>query len=103
MIKEIKIILEYKCYPVWLYDENGEITDTLLPEELRSDSELDSLFDNIQSEYDSLFIDNDKEFIYTGFENENDKQIFLSECRNAIEKLTAECHGKYKITNKIFV
>ena len=33
-----------------------DIIDTLLPEELRSDLELDSLFDNIQSKYDSLSI-----------------------------------------------
>lgn len=103
MITEIKVILEYKCYPVWLYDENGEVIDTLLPDELRSDFEIDSLFDNIQSKYDALFIDNDKEFRYIGFENENDKHLFLSECKNAIEKLTAKCQGKYKITNKIAI
>lgn len=76
MITEIKIILEYNCYPVWLYDENSEIIYTLLPDELRPDFEIDSLFDNIQSKYDALFIDNDREFRYIGFENENDKQLF---------------------------
>ena len=35
MVKKIRIMLDYKCYPVWLYDENGDIIDTLLPEELR--------------------------------------------------------------------
>lgn len=74
-----------------------DIIDTLLPEELRSDLELDSLFDNIQSKYDSLFIDNDNEFKYVGFENENDKIAFLKECDNAIKKLTERCKGRYQI------
>ena len=56
MLTKIEIFLDYQCYPVWLYDENDDIIDTLLPEELRSDLELDSLFDNIQSKYDSLSI-----------------------------------------------
>ena len=45
MVKKIRLILDYGCYPVWLYDENGNIVDTLLPDELRSDRELDSKFD----------------------------------------------------------
>jgi len=34
MIKTLRIMLDYHCYPVWLYDEEGNIVDTLLPEEL---------------------------------------------------------------------
>lgn len=81
--------------------EMDDIIDTLLPEELRSDLELDSLFDNIQSKYDSLFIDNDNEFKYVGFENENDKIAFIKECDNAIKKLMERCKGRYHIINRI--
>lgn len=101
MLTKIEIFLDYQCYPVWLYDENDDIIDTLLPEELRSDLELDSLFDNIQSKYDSLFIDNDNEFKYVGFENENDKIAFLKECDNTIKKLMERCKGRYHIINRI--
>lgn len=101
MLTKIEIFLDYQCYPVWLYDENDDIIDTLLPEELRSDLELDSLFDGIQSKYDSLFIDDDTEFKYLGFENENDKIDFLNECDNAIKKLAERCNGRYQIINRI--
>ena len=35
--------LEYHCYPIWNYDESGELVDNDLPDELRDDEELDSL------------------------------------------------------------
>lgn len=101
MLTKINIFLDYQCYPVWLYDENDDIIDTLLPEELRPDFELDSLFDSIQSKYDSLFIDDGTEFKYLGFENENDRLAFLNECDNAIKKLTERCKGRYQIINRI--
>ena len=39
MLKKIRLLFDYGCYPVWLYDENNDVIDTLLPEELRSDIE----------------------------------------------------------------
>ena len=29
MIKRIRVMLEYHCYPVWLYDEDDDVIDTL--------------------------------------------------------------------------
>ena len=37
MIAQLRILLEYYSYPVWLYGEDGDVIDTLLPEELRAD------------------------------------------------------------------
>lgn len=37
----IRIQLEYKCYPVWLYDDEGLVEDTALPPEPSDDRELD--------------------------------------------------------------
>ena len=47
MINKIRVMLEYRCYPVWLYDEDGDVIDTLLPEELRNDRNLDKKFDEL--------------------------------------------------------
>ena len=77
MIKKIRVVLDYGCYPVWLYDEDGDLIDTLLPEEIRSNVELDSKFDDLQSRYEALFINNSKEFSFVGFKNEYEKQKFL--------------------------
>ncbi len=49
MITKVVAKLEYGCYPIWLYDEEGFVEDTLLPEELRSDTELDFRFDDLQA------------------------------------------------------
>ncbi len=103
MIVKLRLLLEYRCYPVWLYDEDNNIVDTLLPEELRSDSALDSKFDNIQEKFDSLFIDNKKEFRYVGFKNEVEKQRFITECNEAIKELTLKTNGRYRIINDIDV
>lgn len=101
MIKTLRLMLEYHCYPVWLYDENGEVVDTLLPEELRSDLELDSKFDALQARYDALFIDNEHEFSYKGFRSDEEKEDFLNKWNEAIEELAAKVNGKYLIVDDI--
>ena len=39
----LKISLEYRCYPIWEYSEDGDLIDNDLPEELLSDKELDEI------------------------------------------------------------
>ena len=47
-MKTIRIQLEYKCYPVWIYDEEGLVEDTTLPPELANDKALDEMFSSLQ-------------------------------------------------------
>ena len=101
MVKTLRIMLEYRCYPVWLYDEDGNIVDTLLPEELRDDSELDSKFDDLQARYDALFVDNAHEFDFVGFKNESDKEAFLRNWQIAIMDLREKTQGRYVIIDEI--
>lgn len=101
MIKTLRLMLEYKCYPVWLYDENDNIIDTLLPEELRDDTKLDSKFDDLQARYDALFIDNEHEFSFVGFKTIEEKNSFINDWNSAIQELTEKTEGKYIIMNDI--
>ena len=101
MIKTLRIMLEYRCYPVWLYDEEGNIVDTLLPEDLRSDIELDSKFDDLQARYDALFINNAHEFDYIGFKTEEDKRAFLKDWECAVSELRRKVQGRYEIIDEI--
>ena len=101
MVKTLRIMLEYRCYPVWLYDEEGNIIDTLLPEELRDDSELDSKFDDLQARYDALFVDNVREFDFIGFKSEADKSAFFEDWQNAITELREKTQGRYLIVDEI--
>jgi hypothetical protein len=97
MIKKIRLILEYHCYPVWLYDENDDVIDTLLPDELRSDFELDAKFDDLQERYDALFIDNSHEFSYVGFKNDDERNKYMEDWKTAINELKTKINGKYSI------
>ena len=101
MVKTLRIMLEYHCYPVWLYDEDGNIIDTLLPEELRSDSDLDARFDDLQTRYDALFTDNTHEFDYIGFKTEAEKNEFIEDWENSVEELREKTHGRYEIIDEI--
>ena len=101
MIKKLRLMLDYHCYPVWLYDESGNIIDTLLPEELRSDTELDAKFDNLQERFDALFIDNEHEFSFKGFQTEEEKQQFLKDWQSAVSDLRIKVAGKYEIVDDI--
>lgn len=101
MIKKIRVMLEYHCYPVWLYDEDGDIVDTLLPEELRDDKALDQRFDDLQSRYDALFIDNAHDFTYVGFTTDEQKQCFLADWDEAVAELEKKLNGKYPIVDDI--
>lgn len=101
MIIKLRLLLDYHCYPVWLYDEKDQIVDTLLPEELRDDIELDAKFDSLQSRYDALFIDNAHEFSYIGFESESQKQAFLQDWDSAVRELRQKTNGRYIIVDDI--
>ena len=101
MIKTLRIMLEYRCYPVWLYDEEDNIVDTLLPEELRSDVELDSIFDDLQARYDALFINNSREFDYIGFKASADRRAFLNDWQCAVSELRRKTQGRYEIIDEI--
>lgn len=101
MIKTLRIMLEYRCYPVWLYDEEGNIVDTLLPEDLRSDIELDSKFDDLQARYDALFINNAHEFDYIGFKTEEDKRAFFKDWECAVSELRRKVQDRYEIIDEI--
>ena len=101
MLKKIRLLLEYGCYQVWMYDENGDVIDTLLPEELRDDIELDSKFDDLQSRYDALFIDNAHEFSFIGFKSAEERKRFCSDWENTVNELVDKLNGKYPVQNDV--
>jgi hypothetical protein len=101
MVKKLRLMLEYGCYPVWLYNEEGFVVDTLLPKELRNDHELDAKFTDLQERYEALFINNEHVFDYVGFRTEADKAAFLADWEKAVKELTEKAKGKYEIVNDI--
>lgn len=101
MLNRIRLLLDYGCYPVWLYDECGDVIDTLLPEELRNDTELDAKFDDLQRRYDALFIDNPHEFSFVGFKSNDEREQFFNDWHSTVNEFTKKLNGRYTITDEI--
>ena len=40
MKKTLKLMPEYQCYPLWLYDSDGTLIDNIIPESLQANKEL---------------------------------------------------------------
>ena len=96
----LKYSLEYHCYPIWNYDEVGELIDNDLPDELRADTDLDNLLLKIQDLFDSLFVDTPKEFSSHDFENETDRKEFLTLLFSSVEYLRQKYGKVYHIECK---
>lgn len=101
MVKTIRLLLEYGCYPVWLYDEEGGVIDTRLPDELRNDTELDAKLTELQERYEALFVNNEIEFSYIGFKSSDEETAFNTDMLNAIRELKEKLDGKYEIVDDI--
>lgn len=100
-MKKLKIALEYKAFPIGVYDENGTFLDNDSPKLLLKDMKLDDKLVNLQTTYDALFIDNSIEFEYKGFKSQNEKSKFEEDIREIIEIIAKNVKGKYKVENKI--
>ena len=88
-MKTIKIMLEYKCFPTWIYDENDIFVDNDLPEDIAQNKELDAKLVKLQEIFDSLYIDTPSEFSSRGFKSFNERAEFISllfECKDILEK-----------------
>lgn len=100
-MKVIKIKLEYRCFPVWIYGENDELVDNDLPPYLIGDSDIDPKFVRIQETYDSLYLDNGKEFKYIGFKENEERENFLRELLLAIKLLNDKLNDEYIIEDNM--
>ncbi|MBC1485838.1 hypothetical protein IA800_08480 [Listeria seeligeri] len=102
-MSEVRLFLDYKCYPVWVYDEAGFLEENDLPDELKKDKDLDGNLTYLQDKYDNLFTDTEIEFRYNGFNDENEKEKFFHEFTEIQKELEGKLKNKYKVVNKILV
>lgn len=93
----LKFSLEYKCYPIWNYDEAGELVDNDLPDELRSDGELDSMLLKVQEAFDKLYVDTPTKFSSHGFATEAERQQFISLLFSSVNLMKQRYGSKYQI------
>jgi hypothetical protein len=101
-MKKIKFYLEYQCYPLWIYNESGNLIDNRLIEELVG-KEIENTLHDIQSVYDHLFIDDGISFEYKGFPTVGEKTDFLNKVKLAAEQIANMLVGQYIIENKVTI
>lgn len=99
----VKLRLEYKCFPMWIYDEQGNLIDNDIVEEISNDNEIVNLLDNIQEEFDELYVDDGIEFGFKGFQNEQSRASFREKVEQAYTKIQTELSNNYTVINLIDV
>ena len=92
-------MLDYQCYPIWIYDENGDFIDNDLIEEIKSETRLIQMLDELQNKFESLYINNTTEFKYIGFNSEVDKKNFQEKVNEVYNFLCELLGEKYIIKN----
>lgn len=70
----LKLKLEYKCYPVWIY-ENGKVIDNDLPRYTDEYEVVDELLCELQRIYDNSFVDDGVQFDFIGLSEEQKLKI----------------------------
>ena len=93
--KEIRLMLEYECYPLWIYDEKGSLIDNDLIDEIKKDDTLCGMLEGLQTEFERLYVNNQIEFKYVGFSSENAKQNFAKKTENIHSRLCKLLEDKY--------
>ena len=69
-------MFDYQCYPIGIYDENGDFIDNDLVAEIEKDDNMITMLEERQDMYDSLYLNNKEEFKYIGFNSDIDKRKF---------------------------
>lgn len=94
-MKTIKVELEYGCYPVWVYGDDGFIESNALPSRLAEDTELDRKFKKLQERFDATFVDTPTEFTDKGFATPEDEARLAADLETAVDELAERCPKGY--------
>lgn len=96
-MKTMRIQLEYKCYPVWIYDDEGLVEDTALPPELANDHAFDERFRSLQDRFNATYVDTATEFYNKGFASPEEEATFWSDLKAATAELAEKCPDGYTL------
>ena len=100
-METIKLFNDYGTYPIWIYNEQGELLDNDLPSELIDIEEAIILRDKITDEYMQLFINDEHEFKFIGFKSNEDKEKFINLTNKFETYLKEKVGDKYIIINDL--
>lgn len=78
MKKILKLMPEYQCYPLWLYDSDGTLIDNIIPESLQANKELMDALTSVQQQFDALYTNAPQTYPYVGFPTRNPKNVLFT-------------------------
>ncbi len=102
-MKTIKLMLSYGCYPIWIYDENGELEKNEIADELAGDTHIVRALVQIQETYNKLFINNEFVFEYIGLSNTQEREDFIRLWNETVEMSQNKIGIAYRVENKMNV
>ncbi len=100
-MKTIKLMLSYGCYPMWIYNENGDLSKNEIVAELEGDAYIVQALEKIQEIFNQLFIDNELVFEYKGFSNEQEREDFIRLWNKSVELIQNKISVAYRVEDKM--
>lgn len=94
-MKRLEVRFEYKCYPVWIYGDDGLVEDTALPGELSDATDLNKRFSSLQERFDATYVDTPTEFYNRGFSSREEEDGFKEDLKDAVAELAEKCPRGY--------
>lgn len=94
-------MFDYQCYPIGIYDENGDFIDNDLVAEIEKDDNMITMLEERQDMYDSLYLNNKEEFKYIGFNSDIDKRKFEEKVHQVYSSLCNLLDKKYIVKNMV--
>lgn len=101
MKKEIRLMFDYQCYPIWIYDEKGEFIDNNLVEQIENEDNMVEMLEELQDMFDSLYLNNKEEFRYIGFASDDDRKKFEENVIQVYNNLCTLLSEKYIVKNMV--
>jgi tRNA A37 N6-isopentenylltransferase MiaA len=102
-MKKIKLFLSYNCYPMWIYEEDGELLKNDIADELNDQLYIKQQLDLIQLAYNNLFINNVTVYKYIGYSDVLEKADFQKRVDDIVELIHLKLSQNYTIENKIII
>lgn len=95
--KRIKLMFDYGTWCLWLYDEyDCYIGPTEINKLVNGQTELAEMISKLEDDHMGLFINNEYEFSYKGFDNRQQASDFVTLLNNVWDSLNKELGSEYR-------
>ena len=103
-MKTIRLLFEYHTGNVFIYGDDGFLISPDLPDEVKGDQEIESLYRDIWEKFDRSCEDEDGEFVHSGighpFRSTVEEMDFVREVCYFVKLLKDRLGGKYKFVDE---